>query len=185
MQLAKISRKATYVLWDINEKGLEETKQKCLEQGAEKVYTYVVDLTKHEDVVQKAQEVRKEVGQVTILFNNAGLVQINSFLDMTPAMEEKIMLVNLMSYMWTIREFLPDMIESGKGHIVNTCSGLGHMRFRYLSAYVASKFGLRGFIDCLKLEMRIHPKKPDIRFSTVYPSFVKTNMTTGMTWKPR
>lgn len=95
--------------------------------------------------------------------------------------------VNLLSYMWTIREFLPGMLKNRKGHLVCTCSGLGFYRFSHLTAYCASKYGLRGFLESLKLEMRMMNPDDDwvIKFSTIYPGFVKTPMTAPLTWKPR
>lgn len=125
------------------------------------------------------------MGCVTVLYNNAGLACPSLFQEANAAMEEKVIQVNLMSYLWTIREFLPGMIERGSGHLVSTCSGIAFVRSQYLTSYAASKHGLRGFIESLKLEMRMHPGKPDIKISTVYPGWINTPMAAGASWKPR
>lgn len=64
---------ATVVLWDINEKGNEETKQK-IEKGGGRAHAYVVDLSRREDIYKVADLVRHEAGDVDILVNNAGVV---------------------------------------------------------------------------------------------------------------
>jgi len=130
-------------------------------------------------------QVKSEVGVVTVLFNNAGLSMYSSFLESNPVMEEKVIQVNLMSCFWTIREFLPGMIERGEGHLVQTCSALGFWRHQYLAAYVASKYGMRGLIKSLRLEMQRHPKKPNIKFSTIYPGWTRTPMLDPVSWTPR
>ncbi|CAL8122368.1 unnamed protein product [Orchesella dallaii] len=184
LKLAKLVNNAAFVLWDINEAGLLKTAEECRSSDI-KVYPYVVDLSSQKDIIKTAEKVKSEVGVVTILFNNAGLSDYSEFLNANPVREEKVIKVNLFSYMWTIREFLPDMIERGEGHLVQTCSGLGFWRFNALTSYCASKYGLRGFIRTLQLEMRMHTKKPNIKFSTIYPGWVKTPMLDVVSWEPR
>lgn len=129
---------------------------------------------------------RKEVGPVTVLYNNAGVIYWKSFLESDFHYDEDVIKLNLLSYMWTIREFLPSMISTGRGHIVSTCSVSAFFRFTHLTSYVASKYALNGFLETLKLEIRKHPAKPKIEFSTVYPAFVKTPMVNqAVTWEPR
>ncbi|ODN00783.1 Estradiol 17-beta-dehydrogenase 11 [Orchesella cincta] len=184
LKLAKLVNHATFVLWDINEHGLLQTAEECRSEGC-RAYPYVVDLSSRQDVMKTAEQVKSDVGVVTILFNNAGISPYSSFLETNPVLEEKVIQVNLMSYMWTIRAFLPGMIERGNGHLVQTCSGLGFWRFESLTAYCTSKYGLRGFIRSLQLEMRRHPKQPNIKFTTIFPGWVKTPMTDVVSWEPR
>ncbi|VDK72862.1 unnamed protein product, partial [Anisakis simplex] len=61
------------VLWDMNETGVEETAKMCREFGAE-CYAYVVDVSNREMVYKTADLVKKEVGDVEILINNAGII---------------------------------------------------------------------------------------------------------------
>lgn len=114
-----------------------------------------------------------------MLFNNAGIARTQPFLDADPSYEEMVIKVNLLSYMWTLREFLPDMVEKGKGHVICMCSALAGYRYQTLTSYCASKYGLRGFLETLQLEIREHPKKPNISFSTVYPGVVNTPLADG------
>lgn len=185
LNLAKISCKATLVLWDINQSKLEESANLCRELGALQVHTFVVDLANYNEVRYTANLVREQAGSVTMLINNAGISPYKMFLDSDPETEERVLRVNLLSQMWTIREFLPAMIKDGGGHIVSTCSGVALFRFRYLSSYVASKYGLRGFLETLRLEMGLHPAKPRIKITVIYPGWMETEMTSGIIWKPR
>lgn len=145
----------------------------------------MVDLAIYNDVHRTANLVREQVGSVTMLINNAGISPYKLFIDSDPETEEHVLRINLLSQMWTIREFLPAMIKSGGGHIVSTCSGVALARFRYLSSYVASKYGLRGFLETLRLEMKLHEDKPKIRITVIYPGWMETEMISGVTWRPR
>ena len=105
-----------------------------------------------------------------VLINNAGIA-IAGRPDHVPADRwEAVLDVNLFAPIRLTTEFLPHMIARGSGHVVNTSSLAGWVGSPYLSAYCASKFGLRGFGEALRLDLREH----GIRVSTVYPSFSRT-----------
>lgn len=186
LTLAKRFPKATYVLWDINETGLRDTKKACLKTENIKIFTYTINLEDKDQISQTAQLVRKDVGIVSVLINNAGLAYYGKFLEANAAAEEKVFRVNTLSYMWITREFLPDMILAGTGHLVSISSVVALSRFTHLSSYNASKYALQGFLETLKLELRQHPSKPKVTVTTVYPGFVKTPMAGEFySWKPR
>jgi short-subunit dehydrogenase len=69
-------------------------------------------------------------------------------------------------------------LSAGEGHIVTTCSILGHVSLKDLTAYQASKFGILGYLGSLKLDIKLDARKPKIHFTTVYPGLVRTPMTT-------
>jgi len=72
------------------------------------------------------------------------------------------------------------MIDVNRGHIVTTASGASYVPLRNDAPYAASKFGIRGYIESLRSELRHHPLQPKIEFTTVFPSFIDTNMTKGL-----
>lgn len=185
LKLANLFSNATLVLWDINRDGLDETATICRKLGAKKVSTFVVDLSICGEITRNADLVRQKVGDVTMLINNAGISPYKMFLDCDPKTEEKVMRVNLLSQMWTIRQFLPKMIENGGGHLVSVCAAIALCRFRYLSAYAASKYGLRGFLETLRLELELCSENPTVNLTVVYPGWVKTDMTREINWNPR
>lgn len=83
-----------------------------------------------------------EVGYVTILFNNAGVVGLGDILSQPPAKMEATMDVNVLSHFWILRSFLPQMIDQSYGHVVTTCSLAGHIGIPFDAAYAASKVNL-------------------------------------------
>eukprot|EP01027_Heterolobosea_sp_BB2_P014374 GEZU01020653.1.p1 GENE.GEZU01020653.1~~GEZU01020653.1.p1 ORF type:complete len:126 (+),score=30.18 GEZU01020653.1:231-608(+) len=119
IKLAKEGAKV--VLWDVNAKGLEETETTIKAFGGF-VRTYVVDVTDYKKVYATADLVRQEVGDVTILINNAGIVSGKSVLELREEQMELTMKVNTISHFWTVRAFLPRMIEMRDGHIVTISS---------------------------------------------------------------
>ena len=80
------------------------------------------------------------------------------------------MQINLLAPMRLTSYLLEPMIEAGGGHIVNISSLAGWVGAPNLSAYSASKFGLRGFGDALAAD----EARNRIRVSNVYPSFTRT-----------
>ncbi len=75
------------------------------------------------------------------------------------------------------REFLPHLIASGDGALVNVSSLNGFMGQACMTAYCASKFGVRGFTEALRAEMRAG-RRP-VRVTVVHPGGVQTNISTA------
>ncbi|OXA59264.1 17-beta-hydroxysteroid dehydrogenase 13 [Folsomia candida] len=170
------------VLWDSNESANQHIVDAVKLLGVE-VFSYTVDVTNREEVEECARRVFDEVGFVSRLFNNAGVVGLGDLLSQTPEKIEKTMDVNVLSHFWILRSFLPQMIENLDGHIITTCSLAGHIGLPYDVPYAASKFAVRGYIESVKAEMRLHPLKPKIRFTTIYPSFVNTPLISRVVYK--
>lgn len=127
---------------------------------------------------QAANLARDVFGTITILVNNAGIVQGKSFLDANEGMMRKVMEVNTLSHLWTIREFLPDMIKLNHGHIVSIASVAGVVGCPGLAEYSASKFGAFGIDECLRLEIKKMGK--DIKTTCICPYYINTGMFDGI-----
>lgn len=106
----------------------------------------------------------------TVLVNNAGIAVAGRHDHVPPDKWEALMNLNLLAPMRLSSAFVPGMVAQGGGHIVNISSLAGWVGAPNLSAYVASKFGLRGFGESLAAELR----SQNIRVSNVYPSFTRT-----------
>lgn len=105
-----------------------------------------------------------------VLVNNAG-IGVAGRLDHVPRERwETLMQLNLLAPMRLVNLFLPGMIERGTGHIVNISSLAGWVGSHGLSAYCASKFGLRGFAEALGADL----EDTGLRVTTVYPCFSRT-----------
>ncbi|NXY44170.1 RDHE2 dehydrogenase, partial [Ceuthmochares aereus] len=166
---------ATVVLWDINEEGLKEVKQLITEEGAVRVHCYICDCSKRQDVYRVADQVKKEVGDVTILINNAGIVTGKKFLDCPDSLVEKTMEVNIMAHFWTYKAFLPAMMASNHGHLVCVASLAGQTGISYLTEYCASKFAALGFAESVNVEIR-DLGKTGVKTTIVCPFFMNTGM---------
>nr|XP_006013534.1 PREDICTED: 17-beta-hydroxysteroid dehydrogenase 13-like [Latimeria chalumnae] len=92
-------RQAVLVLWDLNKEGIKETADECKKLGAT-VYFYVVDCSKRDDIYNAAERVRKDVGDITILVNNAGVVTGADFLTTKDHQILKTFEVNILAHFW-------------------------------------------------------------------------------------
>lgn len=173
LKLAKL--KATVVLWDINSKGIEES-VKLVKAAGGNVYGYKCDLTNREDVYKVAEKVREEVGQVTILINNAGVVSGRLLLDTPDHLIQRTFDVNILAHFWTTKAFLPRMIQNNHGHIVTIASLAGHIGVHKLVDYSSSKFAAVGFDESLRLELE-KLGATGVKTTVVCPYFIQQ---TGM-----
>jgi NAD(P)-dependent dehydrogenase (short-subunit alcohol dehydrogenase family) len=146
--------------------------------GVKKAVAHNVDVSDTKQVRAAAAKIRDEIGDVTILFNNAGISgNLKPAWKEDPEVLEKVFAVNLFSHALTLREFLPVMIENRRGHVVETCSVLGYLSGPSASSYVSSKYAVRGYIESVKEDVRHLASKPDIFFTMAYPCVVATDMT--------
>lgn len=189
-------RRATLVLWDINSTSNEETAEMVREiyreldtqtegSGSEEgstfqpqVYTYVCDVGKRESVYSTAERVRREVGEVDLLINNAGVVSGHHLLECPDELIERTMVVNCHAHFWTTKAFLPKMLEMNHGHIVTVASSLGLFSTAGVEDYCASKFGAIGFHESLSHEIKAS-EKDGIKMTLVCPYLVDTGMFRG------
>ncbi|NWR59046.1 RDHE2 dehydrogenase, partial [Bucorvus abyssinicus] len=169
---------ATVVLWDINQEGLKETSRLARENGSGRVHCYICDCSKRQDIYRVADQVKKEVGDVSILVNNAGIVTGKRFMDSPDPLVEKTMEVNIMAHFWTYKAFLPAMIASNHGHLVSIASSAGLIGVNFLSDYCASKFAAVGFAESVDFEMRDLAKN-GIKTTIVCPYIINTGMFNG------
>lgn len=116
-----------------------------------------------------------------MIINNAGVGGCEKFLNFTPESVEKTFSVNVLSHFWILREFLPHMVQTNRGHIVTVCSIGGLKGNRYMVPYHGSKFAVHGYLESLKEELAHCPNSGDnIKFTTVYPTAVKTRLINGI-----
>ncbi|XP_037595646.1 short-chain dehydrogenase/reductase family 16C member 6-like isoform X1 [Cebus imitator] len=184
---------AILVLWDINQEDNVETCRLAKEKGGEEVFPCKCDCRNRQEVCRVADQVRKEVGDVTILINNASIVTGKLFFNIPDHMVEKSFLVNAIFHFWvnlflyhflllTYKAFLPAMIRINHVHLVCISSVAGVAGINGLSDYSASKFAAFGFAESLFFELAIL-KKTGITTTIVCPCFINTGMFQGCTTK--
>lgn len=137
-----------------------------------KVYSVVADMSKPEDVKRVFAEADSQMGGVDILINNAALAA-NSILDTEFEDWQSVIHTNLIGYMLCCREAIDRMKPKGDGHIVNIGSLSAKVREAGSDVYVATKSGIEGFSESLRLQVN----EQGIRISLIEPGLVGTDMT--------
>ncbi|RWS05385.1 epidermal retinol dehydrogenase 2-like protein, partial [Dinothrombium tinctorium] len=181
MQLAvKFARKGCkVVIWDIDECGLRLT-QKVINELHGKCWTYICDIRDRKKVYETAKLVKCEVGNVTILINNAGFADKKLFLDKNDEEILRTLEINTHSHFWTCKAFLPDMMAQNHGHIVSIASLAGYAGIVGLSDYCASKFAVVGFTESLRMEL-LAQNYNGIKVTEISPYFLhNTKMFSGV-----
>jgi len=162
---------ASVAISDVDTEGLRVTEQRLIALGA-KVKADRLDVTERERFLLYADEVKDHFGKVNQIYNNAGIaytgdVEIAPFKDI-----ERVMDVDYWGVVNGTKAFLPHLIASGDGHVVNISSIFGIHAVPGQSAYNSAKFAVRGFTEALRMEMAIaqHP----VKVTTVHPGGIKT-----------
>ncbi|MEA2434990.1 MAG: hypothetical protein QOG54_2447 [Actinomycetota bacterium] len=109
-----------------------------------------------------------EIGPIDILVNNAGIEKYSDFVNYDLDTIERIIRVNVVSPEWLTRLVVPQMVERGRGHVVNIASVAGKTAVPFNTIYSSSKHALVGFSWSLREELK--PK--GVGVSVVCPGFV-------------
>nr|XP_020009036.1 17-beta-hydroxysteroid dehydrogenase 13 [Castor canadensis] len=163
-------RKSRLVLWDISKHSVE-----CRQLGA-RAHAFAVDCGDRDEVYNCVEQVKKEVGDVTIVVNNAGAVYPADLLSTKDEEITKTFGVNILTHFWSTKALLPSMMRRNHGHIVTVASVCGHGVIPYLIPYCSSKFAAVGFHRRLTAELEALGKT-GIKTSCLCPVFVNTGFT--------
>ncbi|OBK52199.1 SDR family NAD(P)-dependent oxidoreductase [Mycobacterium kubicae] len=162
---------AKLAISDVNMDGLAETEAKLKSIGAE-VKADRLDVTEREAFLAYADAVNAHFGKVNQIYNNAGIghtgdIEICEFKDM-----DRVMDVDFGGVLNGTKAFLPYIIASGDGHVINISSVFGLFSCSGQAAYNAAKFAVRGLTEALRQEMIMagHP----VGVTTVHPGGIKT-----------
>lgn len=109
------------------------------------VHFYKCDLTKPSQIEETTNAIKKDIGDPTVLINNAGIGKSALILDSTPEWIEKIFRVNIMSHWQTTAAFVPAMLKAKKGHVVTLASMATFVGVAGITDYCATKAGLLAF----------------------------------------
>ncbi|MEO8815388.1 MAG: SDR family NAD(P)-dependent oxidoreductase [Mycobacterium sp.] len=162
---------ASLAISDVDTEGLAETERQLSAIGVP-VKSDRLDVTERESFIAYAEEVNKHFGQVNQIYNNAGItfigdIEVTEFKDI-----ERVMDVDFWGVVNGTKAFLPYLIASGDGHVINVSSLFGLLSMPRQGAYNAAKFAVRGFTEALRQEMVLagHP----VRVTTIHPGGIKT-----------
>ncbi|WP_116998523.1 SDR family NAD(P)-dependent oxidoreductase [Desertimonas flava] len=160
-------------LSDIDESGLADTVARCEGRGV-KVTSQRVDVADRHAVYAWADEVVSEHGKVNLVVNNAGVAVASTIESVSYEDFEWLMNINFWGVVHGTKAFLPHLMQSGAGHIVNLSSVFGLISVPSQGTYNASKFAVRGFTDCLRMEL--DAARCGVSATTVHPGGITTNI---------
>ena len=166
-------RGTSLALSDIDDRGLAETAATATRAGIE-VTTRTLDVADASDMANWADETAAQHGRVNLVINNAGVALICDVASSSLDDIEWLMSINYWGVVYGTKAFLPHLAASGDGHIVNISSAFGLIAIPGQSAYNAAKFAVRGFTDCLRMELEIAGSP--VSATTVHPGGVRTNI---------
>lgn len=166
---------------DVDESSVQETATLIGSSNGLDVHSSRLDVSDRGAFVNYAASVADHFGVVHQVYNNAGIADSEPVDQFDYDRYERVLNINLWGVIYGTKEFLPHLIASGDGHIVNLSSLNGIMAQAGLSAYCASKFGVRGFTEsvALDLEEAGHP----VRATVIHPGGVKTGIaSSALAW---
>jgi NAD(P)-dependent dehydrogenase (short-subunit alcohol dehydrogenase family) len=167
-------RGAVVALSDWDEVGLVETARLVQERTGREVRTDKVDVRDRAAVHDLAAAVVAEHGRVNVVVNNAGVALHGDFEEVDYDDFEWVMDVDFWGVVHGTKEFLPHLIASGDGHVVNVSSLFGLLGIPGQTAYNSAKFAVRGFTEALRTEMLVagHP----VGVTCVHPGGIRTGI---------
>ena len=110
------------------------------------------DVSKKDEVEAMVTEARKQLGPISILVNNAGIGQIKTFLDISPAEWQRMLDIHMKGTFLCTQAVIADMIAAKWGRIINTASVAGMEGGPQNAHYAAAKAAIIGFTRSLALE---------------------------------
>ncbi|TYC18158.1 SDR family oxidoreductase [Bizionia gelidisalsuginis] len=171
-----LERQARVIIWDINQKNIDDTILEFSNIGM--VTGFNVDVSNSEHVQETANKVKQDIGSVDVLINNAGIVVGKFFSAHSVTDISKTMAINANGPMYVTLAFLNEMMHRNSGHICNIASSGGLISNPKMSVYAASKWALIGWSDSLRLEMKQMNKSVNV--TTILPYYIKTGMFDGV-----
>lgn len=160
---------ARLALSDIDLDGLAETKRLC--SGSD-VRTDRLDVADRAAWSDYASAIAEHYGTVNVVINNAGVALSSNIVDMSYDDFDWLMGINFWGVVHGTKAFLPHLIASGDGYVVNISSLYGLMSVPSQAAYNSAKFGVRGFTEALRMEMKLAEHRVGV--TCVHPGGIKT-----------
>lgn len=171
----RFAKERYFVIITYNKNGdkAEETLKELVNEGAEKAYSFKLDVSNEQSVKDVYNKVKSLTDHINVLVNNAGIISYSSFEQTTLDEWNKIISIDLTGVFLVTKQFLDLLKNSSWASIVNVSSIAGQTGSVYGGvSYSAAKAGVIGFTKRLSNELA----KYGIRVNAVAPSFVNTDM---------
>lgn len=141
------------------------------------VFASKLDVTDLASFTTFLDDVERELGPLDVLINNAGVMPVGLLADEPDAVTRRMLDINVYGVIIGTKLAAQHMIPRSAGHVINVASLAGETYTPGLATYCASKSAVLSFTDAVRLENR----KTGVAFSSVLPSFVNTELTSGTT----
>lgn len=156
-----------------NQKRLEEVAAQAKELGALKTKIYVCDIQKGDDLEIIVNLIISDFNSIDILINNAGIWQkLMPVEEMEKGIIDNVISTNLTALINATRLFIPILKNREEAAIINVVSKSGVVAQEGQSVYSASKYGVRGFTEVLRLDL----KDSNIKVAGLYQGGINTEM---------
>ena len=166
-------RGANIAVGDINEDAAKKVADDIADKHGVKTVAIKVDVTNRAQVQKMIEKTVAAFGQLDVMFNNAGIIEHATFLEMTEQGWRKLMDVNGMGVMIGIQEAAKQMIAQGKGgKIINTSSIGSKQSYPAFAHYCASKWAVAALSQAAARQFAEHK----INVNCMGPGVVKTTM---------
>ena len=165
---------------DVIKENLEESFSLTSKEFSDvRITTHICDVSVEEDVIRFKNEVleQHETETINLLFNNAGIGGGGSFIESSREEWEKCFAVCWYGVYYCSREFVPFIVASDEGHVINTSSVNGFwasLGGTPHTAYSAAKFAVKGFSESLIDDFRMNA--PHVGVSVVMPGHIGTSI---------
>ncbi|MFC7492837.1 MULTISPECIES: SDR family NAD(P)-dependent oxidoreductase [unclassified Nocardioides] len=165
-------RGARLAISDVNDDGLAETVDLVKGAGAREVRSDHLDVADRAAFASYAATVVDHFGQVNLVVNNAGVALAGDLVDLEYDDMDWIMGINFWGVVHGTKEFLPHLVASGDGHLVNISSLFGLVSMPGQSMYNAAKYAVRGLSEAVREEMLVAGHRVGV--TVVHPGGIKT-----------
>lgn len=141
-----------------------------------KIFTAATDVSVKAQILKFAADAEKELGDITIIVNNAGIYEPYSILDDGEDTFQKSINTNLAPAYELYRYFGKKLIAAGEGHIFNICSVASLNPVVSAGTYSVTKFALLGLTKVMRLELQAH----NVKVTAVIPGSTLTSSWDGV-----
>jgi NAD(P)-dependent dehydrogenase (short-subunit alcohol dehydrogenase family) len=161
---------ARVVITDIDENALEEARRQLGQIGPARAY--MLDVRDRAAFASTVEEAERELGEIDILFNNAGVAGGAHVKRMTYEYWDWVMGINTGGVINGIQTVVPGMLRRGRGYVINTASGAGLVAVKSSLMYSTSKSAVVGLSEALAMDLEPY----GIGVSVLCPGFVATDI---------
>lgn len=152
----ELARRGSHVVLAArSEQTIRELAAQCeMQVGGSAALAVPTDVSRREDVQRLCEQARRRFGRLDVWINNAGVGVIGRFDEVPMEDHEQVIRTDLLGTLYGSYEALRHFRTTGSGNLINVASVIGKIPAPLYSSYVAAKFGVVGFSDALRQELK-------------------------------